>query len=101
MLEEYRRAQEQGDLDHLASLYVSFPTRQRQKVDAYLKDTAKLRVEFVDVKIQPRGNDLAVSYTRRDNFVDKDTGEPVSLEVRVTKFLVRDSGTWKFSDEGQ
>ena len=101
VLEEYRRAQEQGDLDHLASLYVSFPTRQRQKVDAYLKDTAKLRVEFVDVKIQPRGNDLAVSYTRRDNFVDKDTGEPVSLEVRVTKFLVRDGGTWKFSDEGQ
>jgi len=101
ILEEYRQAQERGDLDRLASLYVSFPPSQRQKIDAYLKDAAKLRVEFADVKILPRANDLAVSYTRRDNFIDKDTGEPVSLEVRVTKFLVHDGGTWKFAAEGQ
>jgi TolB-like protein/ketosteroid isomerase-like protein len=101
VLEEYRQAQERGDLDRLASLYVSFPPSQRQKIDAYVKDAAKLRVDFVDVKILPRANDLAVSYTRRDNFIDKDTGEPVSLEVRVTKFLVQDGGTWKFAAEGQ
>ena len=101
VLEEYRLAQERGDLDRLASLYVSFPASQRQKIDAYLKDAAKLRVDFVDVKILPRANDLAVSYTRRDTFIDKDTGEPVSLEVRVTKFLVHDGDTWKFAAEGQ
>ena len=95
LLEEYRRAHEEGNLDHLASLYVSFPDSQRQALGAYLKDVRGLHVELVDVKIQPRGADLAVSYTRRDSFTDKDTGEPVSLEVRVTKFLVRDGGKWK------
>jgi class 3 adenylate cyclase/TolB-like protein len=101
VLEDYRQAHERGDLNQLASLYVAFPDSQRQALDAYLKDVRELRVELVDVKIQPHGQDLAVSYTRRDNFVDKDTGEPVSLEVRVTKFLVQTGGTWKFSDAGQ
>ena len=100
LLEEYRRAHEEGNLDHLASLYVSFPDSQRQALGAYLKDVRGLRVELVDVKIQPRGADVAVSYTRRDNFIDKDTGEPVSLEVRVTKFLVQDGGKWKFGEGG-
>jgi len=100
VLEEYRRAHEEGNLDRLASLYVTFPESQRRALGAYLKDVRGLRVELVDVKIQPRGNDLAVSYTRRDNFIDKETGEPVSLEVRVTKFLVQDGGKWKFSDGG-
>ena len=49
---------------------------------------------------QAREHDVAVSYTRRDNFVDKETGEPVSLEVRVTKFVVQDNGTWKFAEGG-
>jgi TolB-like protein len=98
VLEEYRRAHEEGNLDHLAALYVSFPASQRQALDAYLKDARALRVELVDVKIQPRGPDLAVSYTRRDNFIDKETGEPVSLEVRATKFLVQDGGKWKFAE---
>ena len=100
LLEEYRRAHEEGNLDRLASLYVSFPDSQRQALGAYLKDVRRLRVELVDVKIQPRGADLAVSYTRRDSFIYKDTGEPVSLEVRVTKFLVQDGGKWKFGEGG-
>jgi TolB-like protein len=100
LLEEYRRAHEAGDLDHLASLYVSFPESQRKALGAYLKDVQRLRVELVDVKIQPSGDDIAVSYTRRDNFIDKESGEPVSLEVRVTKFLVQDHGKWKFADGG-
>jgi hypothetical protein len=98
VLEKYRRAHEEGNLDHLASLYVSFPDSQRQALGAYLKDVRGLRVELVDVKIQPRGPDLAVSYTRRDKFIDKETGEAVSLEVRATKFLVQDGGTWKFAE---
>ncbi len=50
------------------------------------------------MKIQPRDHDVAVSYTRRDNFIDKESGEPVTLEIRVTKFLVQRDGQWKFSD---
>jgi ketosteroid isomerase-like protein len=98
VLEEYRQAQEAGDLQRLASLYVAFPEGQRKKITKYLHNVAQLHVEFADVQIQPRGDELAVSYTRRDRFVDKETGEPVSLEVRVTKFLVNDSGTWKFAE---
>jgi hypothetical protein len=84
-------------MDLLASLYVSFPESQRRSLLGYLKDAADLRVELVDVKIQVWERDVAVSYTRRDNFIDKETGEPVSLEVRVTKFLVQDGGKWKFA----
>lgn len=100
LLEDYRQAQEEGNLDRLASLYVALPNSQRQTISAYLKGVAKLRVELRDVKIEPHGQDLAVSYIRRDSFVDKDSGEPVSLEVRVTKFLVQDGGKWKFAEGG-
>jgi class 3 adenylate cyclase/TolB-like protein len=98
VLEEYRRAHERGDLDQLASLYVNFPAAQRQKIDAYLKGITDLHVELADVKIQPREHDIAVSYIRRDKFVDKETGEPVTLEVRLTKFLVQDGAKWKFAE---
>ena len=99
-LEEYRRSHEQGDVDHLATLYVSFPESQRKALTGYLKDVTRLRVELVDVKIEPQGKDIAVSYTRRDKFVDKETGDPVTVEVRVTKFLVQDGGKWKFGKGG-
>jgi TolB-like protein len=100
VLNEYRRAHESGNLDDLASLYVSFPASQREALSAYLKGVKQLKVELVDVKIQPRDHDVAVSYTRRDNFIDQDTGEPVTLEVRVTKFMVQDGGKWKFAEGG-
>ena len=99
-LEEYRRFHEAGDIDHLATLYVSFPDSQRMALADYLKDVTRLRVELVNVNIETHGNNLAVSYTRRDKFVDKETGEPVTLEVRVTKFLVQDGGRWKFAEGG-
>ena len=98
VLEEYRRAHEEGDIDRLASLYVSFPDTQRQSLTTYLKDITGLRVELLDVKIQPRENDVAVSYIRKDSFVDPNTGERVSLEVRITKFFIQDAGHWKFAN---
>ncbi len=100
VLEEYRRAHEEGNLQQLASLYVSFPESQRKAVQTYLRNVADLHVQFTDVKIEPRGRDVAVSYTRRDNFVDKETGERISLEVRMTQFLVQQDGKWKFAEEG-
>lgn len=99
LLEQYRIAQEEGNLDLLASLYVSFSDGQRRSVHAYLENVQSLRVKLADVKIQPREHDVAVSYTRHDEFIDKDTGLPVSLDVRVTKFLVQDGGKWKFAAE--
>jgi len=97
VLEQYRRAHEEGNLDELASLYVTFPADQRASLGAYLSGVRNLHVELADVKIHSREHDVAVTYTRRDNFLDGETGEPVALEVRITKFLVPSGDTWKFT----
>jgi ketosteroid isomerase-like protein len=98
-LEEYREAHERGDVDRLAALYVSFPQSQREAVADYAKNADDLHVEIANVKIEPRQYDLVVSYTRRDRFVDKESGEPMVLEVQLTRFLVQDRGRWKFMAE--
>jgi serine/threonine protein kinase/TolB-like protein len=99
VLEAYRRAHEQGDLARLAALYVSFPEEQRRAVQEYVKNIKDLHIELADVQIEPRGRDILVSYTRQDQFIDKTTGERMSLQVRLTRFLVQDGGAWKFAAE--
>lgn len=97
MLESYRAALERKDLDGLSALYVSFPARQREALRTYLESAAGLQVELADIIIEPRGADVAVTYTRRDRFVDKDSAKPQRLEVRLTKILVLENDNWKFS----
>jgi serine/threonine protein kinase len=99
VLDEYRAAHERGDLDQLAALYVVFPESQRRAIAEYKKNIEDLHVRLTDVKIQPREHDIMVSYTRHDNFVDKETRETMSLEVHLTRFLVQDGGQWKFAAE--
>jgi hypothetical protein len=36
-----------------------------------------------------------VSYTRTDHFVDRRTGRPMEIAVRLTKMLLRRDGEWK------
>ena len=97
VLEAYRRALEQKDLYRLAALYVAFPERQREALRTYLDNAVDFAVEFADVAIAPHGGDMAVSYTRRDRFVDKASGKSVRLEVRLTRVLVHEGGTWKIT----
>jgi len=97
VLDAYRSALEHKDLDQLAALYVSFSTRQREALRAYLDNATGLSVEISDVSVEPRGDEVAVSYTRRDRFVDKASAKPQHLEVRLTKILVRENGTWKIT----
>jgi len=97
LLEASRRALEGKDLDRLAALYVSFPLRQREAVRVYLENATRLVVEFTDVAVEWRGEDLAVTYTRRDRFVDRESAKAQQLEVRLTKILVRENGQWKIS----
>jgi hypothetical protein len=94
-LEHYRRAVESKNLDDVATLYVSFSARQRDALRTYLAYADALIVEIDDVTITPQGDDVAVSFTRGDRFVDAKTDRPVRLEVRLTKVLVREQGTWK------
>jgi ketosteroid isomerase-like protein len=98
VLEEYRVALENKDLDQLAALYVTFSDRQRQALRAYMENAAGLIVELSDVTVAPLGDAIAVTYTRRDHFIDRESGKPQRLEVRLTKILVPDSGGWKITD---
>jgi ketosteroid isomerase-like protein len=98
VLEEYRVALENKDLDHLAALYVAFSARQRVALHEYMENAAGLTVELADVTVAPLGDAVAVTYTRRDHFIDRESGKPQRLEVRLTKILVPDDGGWKITD---
>jgi uncharacterized caspase-like protein/ketosteroid isomerase-like protein len=94
-LERYRRAIEAKDVDAVAALYASFSERQRAALAEYFATATELRITLSDVKAAPEESGLAVSFTRRDEFVDVKSGRPVQLEVRLTKVLVRENGEWK------
>ena len=98
VLEEYRVALENKDLDQLAGLYVTFSDRQRQALREYMENAAGLTVELADVTVAPLGDAVAVTYTRRDHFIDRESGKPQRLEIRLTKILVPDNGGWKITD---
>jgi len=93
-LEDYRQALEQKDLDRLAQLYEAFSDRQREALRAYLENAVNLEVEIVDIVVESRDGRVAVSFTRRDKFIDHATGKQTRLEVRLTKIFVREGGKW-------
>ncbi len=99
VLEKYRQAHEAGDADALARLYASFSDTQRAAVSEYFKNVVNLRVELDDISIEPRGDRQLVRYLRRDRFVDRETGEELTLEVRLAKFIVTDGDELKFAAE--
>jgi len=96
-LEEYRHALEAKDLAKLATLYVSFPDEQREIVRAYLDNADRLAVAIADVTLQPQGTEVVASFKRSDQFVDHKTGRSVRLEVRLTKVLRYENGTWRIA----
>ncbi len=95
LFEEYQQALQAKDVDHLATLYVSFSARRRDALRTYFDNAKDYEAEIADVTVVPHGNETAVSYTRRDRFVDRGTGKPISLEVRLTRIVVREGGKWK------
>ena len=97
MLDAYRGALQDKDLDRLAALYVTFSQRQRDATRAYLQNAAELVIEFSDITVTPHADGVAVSYTRHDRFTDGASGKPQRLEVRLTKILVNDNGHWKIA----
>ena len=83
------------DIDAVASMNTGFSDRQRAALRSYLDNANDLSIEFTDIAIAPHGSDVAVTFTRRDRFVDAQSGRPVRLEVRLTKVLAREQSTWK------
>jgi TolB-like protein len=95
LLERYRKALESKNLDEVAAVYVSFSERQRKALQTYLNNAKDLVVEIADIQVTPHHDGVVASFVRRDHFTDVESDRPVRLEVRLTKVLVREQGTWK------
>ena len=88
---------ERKDLDERGgALRRRSPTRQRDALRTYLDNANDLdRRDRRRHASRRTSDDVAVSFTRRDRFIDAESGRPVRLEVRLTKVLVREQSTWK------
>jgi TolB-like protein len=96
-LEKYRRACEQKDLDLLRSVYDDLTPAQIDANRKYFQNARNLAVSFEEIDIALGQNEAAVSYTRKDRFIDNETQRPTKVEVRLTKILVLIDGTWKIA----
>jgi hypothetical protein len=97
LIETYRQALEGKAVERVAQLSVLFTQRQRDALQAYFDNAAELQIEVVDVVVMTHDQQTTVSFTRRDRFTDRESGRPVRLEVRLTKTVVRENGTWKLA----
>ena len=97
LLEEYRTALEAKQIDRLSALYVAFSEQQRRALQLYLDNATDLSVEVSDIVVTAQGDDVTVSFTRRDRFTDRESGRAVRLEVRLTKTVVKEGAAWKLA----
>ncbi|MBI3770371.1 MAG: protein kinase [Deltaproteobacteria bacterium] len=97
VLGKYRDAYQTKDLRLLGEVYEGLTPAQVEANSRYFKNTENLLVDIDSVDIAVAGSQAAVSYTRKDKFIDARTKEPVTLEVRLTKILVQRDGTWKIA----
>lgn len=94
-LERYRQALAGGDVDGLVPLFAGLTDDQRAAQSRYFANVKELQVAIADVDFAVVGDEAIVSYTRTDEFVDKRTGRPMEISVRLTKTLVRSGSEWK------
>lgn len=98
-LEDYRAAFTREDLDALSAFYAEFSVQQGQAVQRYFDNAEGLEVEFDDVRIAIIGERASVSFTRRDRFVDRATGESQQVVVRLTKLFEKGPEGWRIVPE--
>ncbi len=99
MLESYRRALQAEDLGALRAHYEDFTDGQSRALARYFENAAGLEVEFRDIRVAIIGDAAAVSFTRRDRFKDRGTGQPQEVTVRVTKRFVKGDRGWLIQRE--
>jgi ketosteroid isomerase-like protein/TolB-like protein len=95
VLERYRKALESKDPAKVAEVYVELNDRVRDALVAYFSNTKDLRVAFDDVAVHLSGDEALASFTRKDEFVDQETGREVKMELRVSSVLERREGEWR------
>lgn len=96
-LDAYRLAFERKDVEALSHYYVQFGEAQRQALTRYLQNADDLHVEFSDIRIHVSADEAAVSFTRRDRFVDHQTGEAQQVVVRLTKLFTKQADGWRIA----
>lgn len=97
LLREYELAQERNEVDRLANVYEPFSEAHREAIGAYLATVEDLEIELSDITIRASEEGVVVAFTRRDRFVDRRSGEPVDLEVRLTKVVLRTEAGWRIA----
>jgi ketosteroid isomerase-like protein len=98
-LEGYRSAFEREDIDGLARYYAEFTREQRTALRSYFLNAAQLRVRFHDIHIAVIGDRAAVSFSREDHFVDRESGDAQQVVVRVTKVFAKGAAGWQIVPE--
>ncbi len=98
-LEGYRMAFMNRDATALATYYLQFSHAQREALGQYFANADGLQVEFDDVRIAVIGERASVTFTRRDRFIDRDTGDTQQIVVRVTKLFARQPNGWRILPE--
>jgi len=95
VLEQYRRATEARELAALAKVYAEFTPELQAAQQRYFENVKDLKVAIENVDAAVVGDEAVVSYTRTDDFADTKTGRPMHVQVRLTKVLKRQDGSWK------
>lgn len=89
LLDEYREAHEEKQIDRLAALWANFSPRQREATRRYFDQAGNLTLELNDVVIEPYESEITVAFTRVERFVDRESGKPVRLQIPQRMILTR------------
>ncbi len=97
VLEQYRKAHENKQIQEIRQLWDVFGERQQQALRRYFDQAGDLTLELSDVAIEPHADEVTVAFTRVERFVDRESGKPVRLELRQRMILVRRAEAWKIA----
>lgn len=95
LLEAYRAALEEEDIEAVAATHVSLTDEQRAGFARYFESADDLTVTLSDVDVLLDGDEALVTFTRRDVFHDHSSGKEVAVEVRLSTIVVREDGKWR------
>lgn len=100
LIEAYRQAVKTDDRKLIEQIRGGLSDRQNAGLDSYYSSVHDLEVVFEERKVWPIDDHrYAVSYLRRDNFVDNASNEKVTLELRIIGSAVRTGDTWILTNE--
>jgi adenylate cyclase len=94
LLETYRVALEHEDIEAVGTTHVSLSDEQRAGFVRYFESAENLRVALSDVEVLFDGDEALATFTRRDVFLDRNSGKQVELEVRLSTVVVHKDGRW-------